>query len=212
MRKFLFELVQTTILSDDYNALKEKENRLAEIPSEYDEIIDSMTEDEKQTCENQLNDDNTAFVVKEISKKIKALKSEPESAQTRELIEKLSRVEAISKEEKDLKAKIKTKTAQLHAKTKETIEGLSDEQVKELLKIKWIKSLVDNLYSIPDAIVNGLVTKITAIAEKYETTYFDIEAEISKTEKELCSLIDDLCGNEFDMKGLSEFKSLLSGE
>lgn len=207
-----FELVQTTILSDDYNALKEKENRLAEIPSEYDEIIDSMTEDEKQNCENQLNDDNTAFVVKEISKKIKALKSEPESAQTRELIEKLSRVEAISKEEKDLKAKIKTKTAQLHAKTKETIEGLSDEQVKELLKIKWIKSLVDNLYSIPYAIVNGLVTKITSIAEKYETTYFDIEAEISKTEKELCSLIDDLCGNEFDMKGLSEFKSLLSGE
>lgn len=207
-----FELVQTTILSDDYNALKEKENRLAEIPSEYDEIIDSMTEDEKQTCENQLNDDNTAFVVKEISKKIKALKSEPKSAQTRELIEKLSRVEAISKEEKDLKAKIKTKTAQLHAKTKETIEGLSDEQVKELLKIKWIKSLVDNLYSIPYAIVNGLVTKITSIAEKYETTYFDIEAEISKTEKELCSLIDDLCGNEFDMKGLSEFKSLLSGE
>lgn len=133
-----FELVQTTILSDDYNALKEKENRLAEIPSEYDEIIDSMTEDEKQTCENQLNDDNTAFVVKEISKKIKALKSEPESAQKRELIEKLSRVEAISKEEKDLKAKIKTKTAQLHAKTKETIERLSDEQVKELLKIKWI--------------------------------------------------------------------------
>lgn len=207
-----FELVQTTILSDDYNALKEKENRLAEIPSEYDEIIDSMTEDEKQTCENHLNDDNTAFVVKEISKKIKALKSEPESAQTRELIEKLSRVEAISKEEKDLKAKIKTKTAQLHAKTKETIEGLSDEQVKELLKIKWIKSLVDNLYSIPYAIVNGLVTKITSIAEKYDTTYFDIEAEISKTEKELCSLIDDLCGNEFDMKGLSEFKSLLSGE
>lgn len=207
-----FELVQTTILSDDYNALKEKENRLAEIPSEYDEIIDSMTEDEKQTCENQLNDDNTAFVVKEISKKIKALKSEPESAQTRELIEKLSRVEAISKEEKDLKAKIKTKTAQLHAKTKETIEGLSDEQVKELLKIKWIKSLVDNLYSIPDTIVSGLVAKITALAEKYDTTYFDIEAEISKTEKELCSLIDDLCGNEFDMKGLSEFKSLLSGE
>lgn len=207
-----FELVQTTILSDDYNALKEKENRLAEIPSEYDEIIDSMTEDEKQTCENQLNDDNTAFVVKEISKKIKALKSEPESAQTRELIEKLSRVEAISKEEKDLKAKIKTKTAQLHAKTKETIERLSDEQVKELLKIKWIKSLVDNLYSIPDTIVSGLVTKITSIAEKYETTYFDIEAEISKTEKELCSLIDDLCGNEFDMKGLSKFKSLLSGE
>lgn len=207
-----FELVQTTLLSEDYNALKAKETRLAEIPSEYEEILDSMTEDEKQSCEEQLNEDNTAFVTKEIAKKIKALKSEPKTAETQELIIKLSKVEALSKEEKELKSQIKTETAALHAKTKTTIEGLSDEQVKKLLELKWIKSLVDNLYSIPDTIVSGLVAKLTALAEKYDTTYFDIESEISETEKELCSLIDELCGNEFDMKGLSEFKSLLLGE
>lgn len=207
-----FELVQTTLLSEDYNSLKNKETRLAEIPSEYEEILDSMTEDEKQSCEEQLNEDNTAFVTKDIAKKIKALKSEPKSSETQELINKLSQVEALSKEEKELKSQIKTETAALHAKTKTTIEGLSDEQVKELLEIKWIKSLVDNLYSIPDTIVSGLVAKLTALAEKYATTYFDIEAEITETEKELCSLIDELCGNEFDMKGLSEFKSLLLGE
>lgn len=207
-----FELVQTTLLSEEYNALKDKENRLSEIPSEYEEILDSMTEDEKQSCEEQLNEDNTAFVTKDIAKKIKALKSEPKSAETQELIIKLSQVETLSKEEKELKSQIKTETAALHAKTKTTIEELSDEQVKKLLEIKWIKSLVDNLYSIPDTIVSGLVAKIKALAEKYDTTYFDIEAEISETEKELCSLIDELCGNEFDMKGLSEFKSLLLGE
>ena len=207
-----FALVQTTLLSEDYNALKNKETRLAEIPSEYEEILESMTEDEKQSCEEQLNDDNTAFVTKDIAKKIKALKSEPKTVETQELIVKLLKVEALSKEEKELKSQIKTETAALHAKTKTTIEGLSDEQVKKLLEIKWIKSLVDNLYSIPDTIVSGLVAKLTAIAEKYDTTYFDIEAEISQTEKELCSLIDELCGNEFDMKGLSEFKTLLSGE
>ncbi len=207
-----FALVQATLLSEDYNALKNKETRLAEIPSEYEEILESMTEDEKQSCEEQLNDDNTAFVTKDIAKKIKALKSEPKTAETQELIVKLLKVEALSKEEKELKSQIKTETAALHAKTKTTIEGLSDEQVKKLLEIKWIKSLVDNLYSIPDTIVSGLVAKLTAIAEKYDTTYFDIEAEISQTEKELCSLIDELCGNEFDMKGLSEFKTLLSGE
>ena len=207
-----FELVQTTLLSEDYNALKNKETRLAEIPSEYEEILDSMTEDEKQSCDEQLNEDNTAFVTKDIAKKIKALKSELNSAETQELINKLLQVEALSKEEKELKSQIKTETAALHAKTKTTIEELSDEQVKELLEIKWIKSLVDNLYSIPDTIVSGLVAKITALAEKYDTTYFDIETEITQTEKELCSLIDDLCGNEFDMKGLSEFKSLLLGE
>ncbi len=207
-----FELVQTTLLSEDYNSLKNKETRLAEIPSEYEEILDSMTEDEKQSCEEQLNEDNTAFVTKDIAKKIKALKSEPKSSETQELINKLSQVEALSKEEKDLKSQIKIETAALHAKTKTTIEGLSDEQVKELLEIKWIKSLVDNLYSIPDTIVSGLVAKITVLVEKYATTYFDIEAEITETEKELCSLIDELCGNEFDMKGLGEFKSLLLGE
>ena len=207
-----FELVQTTLLSEDHKALKDKETRLSEIPSEYEEILESMTEDEKQSCEEQLNEDNTAFVTKDIAKKIKALKSEPKSAETQELIIKLSQVEALSKEEKELKSQIKTETAALHAKTKTTIEELSDEQVKKLLEIKWIKSLVDNLYSIPDTIVSGLVAKIKSLAEKYNTTYFDIEAEISETEKELCSLIDELCGNEFDMKGLSEFKSLLLGE
>lgn len=211
-RTIPFELVQTRLLSEDYDALKNKEARLAEIPSEYEEILDNMTEEEKQSCEEQLNEDNTAFVTKEIAKKIKALKSEPKSAETQELINKLLQVEALSKEEKELKSQIKTETAALHAKTKTTIEGLSDEQVKELLEIKWIKSLVDNLYSIPDTIVSSLVAKITALAEKYDTTYFDIETEITQTEKELCSLIDDLCGNEFDMKGLSEFKSLLLGE
>ena len=47
---------------------------------------------------------------------------------------------------------------------------------------------------------------------KYETTYFDIEKEIKETEASLCSMIDDLVGDEYDMKGLSELKSLLSGE
>lgn len=206
-----FELVQTTLLTEDFNSLKNKEARLAEIPSEYEEILDGMTEDEKQTCEEQLNEDNTAFVTKDIAKKIKALRSEPKTSETQELINKLMRVESLSKEEKELKSQIKTETAELHAKTKTTIEGLSDGQVKKLLEIKWIKSLVNNLYSIPDTIVSGLVAKITALAEKYETTYFDIENEIRETEKELCSLIDELCGNEFDMKGLAEFKNFLGG-
>ena len=41
---------------------------------------------------------------------------------------------------------------------------------------------------------------------------FDIEKEIKETEASLCSMIDDLVGDEYDMKGLSELKSLLSGE
>lgn len=265
-----FELVQKTILNFDFEVLTRKQSRLAEITAIYEDIISSLSEDEKGSGENSLtNDDDTAFVLKNVQKalytaiddikndEIEAVftfmslskKKEKEDFINSNFLIKWDNIEknakggymknAIEKylrnlqlslitdknsyewklkeayslllEEKELKSQIKAETAALHAKTKTTIEELSDEQVKKLLEIKWIKSLVNNLYSIPDTIVSGLVAKITALAEKYDTTYFDIEAEISETEKELCSLIDELCGNEFDMKGLSEFKSLLLG-
>ena len=47
--------------------------------------------------------------------------------------------------------------------------------------------------------------------KKYETTFEEIEKEISETEKSLSSMIDNLEGNEFDMLGLEEFKKLLGG-
>ena len=39
-----------------------------------------------------------------------------------------------------------------------------------------------------------------------------MEDEIKNVENELANMIDELTGDEFDMKGLSELKSLLSGE
>ena len=82
----------------------------------------------------------------------------------------------------------------------------------ELLKIKWIDGLILNLYKLPNSIVDTLISKIEALKSKYATTYFEVEEEIHETETELCRLIDELSGNEFDMKGLNEFKALLGGE
>ena len=39
-----FDLIQDTLLADDKVALKEKENRLSEIASEYEELFESLTE------------------------------------------------------------------------------------------------------------------------------------------------------------------------
>lgn len=204
-----FELVQKTLLVDEYDLLKQKEARLSEIPSEYEEILDSLSEDEKES--SILNDSNDAFVVKEVDKKLKELKKEPKTTELTEFIAKLSKVSALSKEEKDLKKEIKTESLKLHEKTKATIESLSDEQVCELLYKKWIESLVANIYSLPNEIVSKLINIITSLNSKYETTYFELEKEIDETEKALCSMIDELCGNDFDMKGLEEFKTLLGG-
>ena len=205
-----FELMQETILSTERNSLREKENFLAEIPSQYEELIDSLTEEEKETA--VLNEAGDVFVPKEVTKKLKELKTEEITSEISSFIGKLRKVERLQKEEKELKTKIKNETARLHALTKETIENLTDEQVYMLLEKKWIENLVSNLFQLPDRIVDELVNKIQTLSKKYETTYFDLEKQIKETERTLCSMIDELEGNEFDMKGLSEFKALLMGE
>ena len=205
-----FTLVQDTILKDENRELKMKESRLAEIPSEYESIIEEMTEEEKET--DVLNDSNDAFVFKEVTKKLKSLKKEEKTSEMVAFMEKLQRADNAQSEEKRLKKEIKKETALLHEKTKETIEQLSDEQIYSLLEIKWIKSLMDNLCGLPDSIIDNLINKIQSLSRKYETTYNELETQINETESQLCSMIDDLEGDEFDMKGLSALKALLQGE
>ena len=198
-----FDLIQATLLADDKAALKAKETRLAEIASEYEELLDSMSEEEKEG--DYVNDTKDAFVPAEIKKALKSDSVEPETKV------KLRSVNALITEEKELKAAIKKEAGLLEGKTKETIEGLSDEQVIELLKDKWIKPLIQNLMKLPYSIVNELVAKLDALAKKYETTFAEVEKEIEETETALSALIDELEGGEFDMLGLAEFKKLLGG-
>ncbi|OUO27035.1 type I restriction-modification system subunit M [Eubacterium sp. An3] len=199
-----FDLVQNILLIDDKNVLKEKENRLSEISSEYEEIIDSLTEEEKEA--DFVNDAKDNFITAELKKVLKS------NSLDSEIMDKLRAANAIIVEEKALKIEIKKLSAQLESKTKETIESLTDEQAIELLKEKWITPLVENLMKLPDHMVNDLVSEIDRLAKKYDTTFEQVENEIAETEKSLCLMVDELCGNEFDMLGLNEFKKLLGGE
>lgn len=198
-----FELVQNTILAEEKAALKAKENRLSEISSEYEELLDSLTEEEKE--QDFVNEAKDAFVTAEIKKALKADSIEEETKA------KLKSVNNLIAEEKKIKSEIKKDAGLLEGKTKETIEGLSDEQAIELLKSKWIKPLIDNLMKLPENVVNELVVEIDLLAKKYQTTLSELEDEIRETEKTLSAMIDELEGDEFDMLGLAEFKKLIGG-
>ena len=205
-----FDLVQATLLSAETDELHGLESRLAEIPSEYESILEEMTEEDKESCNDVLTEEGDAFVPKEVSKKIKELKKDrsPESVALRTLLEK---VESLVKSEKEIKAEIKAKSAALHAKTKDTIERLSDEQALDLLEKKWIAPLIESIHKLPDTVIDSLVSKIQALQNKYATTFFEVEQQISETEATLSGMIDDLEGNEYDMLGLNELKKLLGG-
>lgn len=66
-----FELVQETLLSAEYDALKQKEERLTEISSGYNEILDSLSEEEKES--SVTNDSSNSFVAKEVADKLKEI-------------------------------------------------------------------------------------------------------------------------------------------
>ena len=95
--------------------------------------------------------------------------------------------------------------------SKVTIEGLSDSEVLELLRKKWIVPLVDGMRSLPDLVLSEFTGKLDALCKKYEMTLDDVEKEIVDTEQSLISMLNNLTGSEFDMKGLAEFKKLLGG-
>ena len=67
-------------------------------------------------------------------------------------------------------------------------------------------------YSRTAALFDDFVKQLDAVCKKYETTFEDVESQITNTEHELLGLLDDLQGNEFDMKGIAELKKLLGGE
>ncbi len=125
---------------------------------------------------------------------------------------KLIKASALLDQEKELKAQIKAESAALHLLTKSTIEKLSDEQVYKLLRLKWIDPLNMMLHQLPGKLIDLFGAQLQALVEKYRVTYADNARAIKKSESKLVDLIDELDGGEFDMQGLSEFKSFLKGE
>jgi type I restriction enzyme M protein len=208
-----FDLVQETYLSEELTALKNKENILLEIVSEFEELLDSLSEEEKE--EETVNEAKDGFINAVVIKEAKELKKELKENGDFEKDSyefKILAVDKLISEDKKLKKEFKTEAAALHLKTKATIEELSNEKVYELLELKWVLPIVNTMNNLPKSIINELTNKVQILSEKYSTTYSDVANEISKAESTLSSLIGELEGNEFDMQGLKELKSLLNSE
>lgn len=204
-----FELVQKVLLPDRLSVITENEKRLAEIASMYEELIENLSEEDKES--DILNENQDAFNAKGVTVKLKELRK-AENEEERALKAVLEQYGNLSKEEKEIKKEIKELTSRLLIQTKETIEKLSDEQEEKLLSEKWIKPLISDLHNLPEQIVADIVKKVQSLADKYSTTLHDIEEEIEETERELIRMTDELTGNEFDMMGLASLKALLGGE
>jgi len=208
-----FDLVQMSYLKGELEALKIKEERLLEITALYEEILESLSEEEKE--EGIVKESKDGFVNAEVVKVAKEIRAEMKKKVKFEedsVEQKILKVDELITEEKALKKEVKEESIALHIKTKKTIESLSDEQVYALLELKWIQPLQNELTKLPNGIINTLVNKLQELAVKYETTLKDIEDEIKATSQELGLMVDELEANEWDLEGLRAFQELLDSK
>ena len=198
-----FEIAQKTFLKKELDSLNNHESRLSEIDSELDEIVESLSEEEKEM--DFFDSEKNVIIVGVISKTLKDNDLEPETKQ------KLKQYQNLQTEKKQLNKTIKTENESLQMQTKQIIESLSDEQAKEALNTKWIQPFVSSLNDLPINIINSLTSHIEALSKKYDVTFSDLEKEIKETEKALIDLTNELTGSEYDMLGLNELKAILGG-
>ena len=262
-----FELVQTELLPDAVREIDSLERRLAEIGEEYTEIIDSFDEDEKQG--SYLNDNNDAFVTKELKAAVDDALKEVTSAEIQTLSDYLaitskkdriayieenkaadwaamtsnadgtykktvinnrikelkqqyifpagsfeSKIIAalqLTEEETAKKRELKLKKEELQIKTKEVVEGLSEDEALKIVELKWLNPLYNDLIKLPDIVINDFIAKLYSLLKKYAKPLSDIEDQTRETEMQLSTMIGELNANDQDMQGINEFIKLIGG-
>lgn len=203
-----FELVQKLRLQKELDVIASKESEVASIQSEYEEILESIAEEDRGEF---FNEDGTAFVPKEIDKIVKPYSNGKRKPDVGSIEETLLKVKTLMNKEKSLNTEIKNLRIDLHNHTKDLIESLSIDEALPILYEKWIAPIASAISVLPDSIVSALESKIDTLTKKYSVRMIDIEAEIEESEATLNSMIDDLEGDEFDMLGLKELQKLLGG-
>lgn len=124
---------------------------------------------------------------------------------------KVLKVSKLMEEEKKLKKEFDNLNKELHEKTKSTIENLNIDEYLKLLDIKWNHPIIEGILNLSNELINYFTQKITKLSKKYEYTLLDTNKEIEETEKSLSSILDDLTGDEFDMKAIEGLKKMLGG-
>lgn len=125
---------------------------------------------------------------------------------------KLLRALMLSEEESAVKKDVKKKIDEIHLRTKDVIENLTEEEALQIVEYKWINPLVRDLNDISATIIIEAEKKIEYLSQKYCTTLHDIQSHKISIKSELVDLVDMLEANGADKEGLQEFKLILGGQ
>lgn len=202
-----FQLVESIYFVKEQNQIKNNTNTINENETELNSLLESFTEEYEQ----YLNEDKNKFDFKEIDKAIKQIDKKANWDEESEEF-KLLKVQKLNSDLKTLNKTNVNLVKELNVLVKEKMESLTLDESLNLLHLKWNKPIISELLNITKNVINDFTSQINNLVERYDETLNDIEDEIVKTAIKLDVLLNELTGDEFDMKGISEFKKLLTGE
>ena len=200
-----FEMIQQEMFADDLAKIANMQQRVEDINGEVDEIRDNFTEDESQEYLDA--DDNTKMDKAKIKKDAKAKGDEIE-ADTKA---KLKQMVALWDEQTKVNKAIKAAKIKLEEDTVHAIQNLTDEEVKHFLHEKWITPVQSGIIATASEVIETLIKQVEALSSKYAVSYNDLNDQLVAAQDELSTLISDLTGDEYAIRGLNEFKNSLKG-
>ena len=207
-----FDLIQRTLLAEEFRALATLKDEKEQEESNLQSIMDGLDEEAQASL---LNEDNTKWdyaslfndACEECGFKGTKAKKEAQFLQygfeddSAESI--LQQVIPLQAKIKQLNSDLKNAEAALEDHTVAAIKSLDMKQINSLLELKWIAPITDAIEALPDKVVSSLADAVNTLAQKYETTYSDIEHELDSSKQTLAELVSQLSGDEFAIEGLS---------
>ena len=206
-----FWLIQRVYLNDLAGHFNTLENELNSLTAEKDELLESIDPEDKTELLKQESEDIDTKKLKakiaDIKKKLKKGAEFEEGSYEAVLLAIDETNEKIS----NLKKEIRIVKTDLFGKTEAKIRSLTDEEIHDCLIAKWIEPICAGINGLSKQLIKSLEKAIKELAKKYEFTLTGIDKEISKVEAEVSSMIDDLEGDDYGLKGLQILKKLLLG-
>lgn len=208
-----FEVIRDLYLPELRDQVDDLTAERDSIDAELAALIEGLSEEDKTDLADVLNAKETGFLKTDLNKAVKALPALPKGEQWPE-----GSIEAIQIEAKQLgdrlskvKSQLKKANEELEAKTHETVEKLTNDQVVEVLSTKWVAALMVQLALLPTLTLRELADQVQRLQDKYATPLTQLDTQIATTERSLLASLDKLTGSEADMQAVAALQQMLGG-
>lgn len=173
------QLVIDRHLADEEAAIKEMEAELESIQAKITEYEEETTGDDGLL--DDATNDKGKFTKLSVTGYMKEIKGDTEE---REAYGLLKEIKALFDQDAQLKKDIKSALAELDAKTLAQFKKLTDAEVRSLvIDDKWLSSIRAEIQTEIDGISQRLTSRIKELAERYESTLGELDAEVEKLEE-----------------------------